>query len=121
LNSVIEYAEVLYYFMASIAQENRALAMIRLYSAPDHDMLQLSFSAVYSVTEMELNNALQVIDVHTIISVVSVQPHDYKTIPSEQRYFIWEQIGLDIAILRGIQEEMGDNNEAEPLELEVET
>jgi hypothetical protein len=56
---------------------------------------------VYSVKKLDQD--LRVIDAKTIISVVAAIPHDYKVNGElEQRYFIWEKMGMDMALLISI-------------------
>ena len=41
---------------------------------------------------------------YAIISVVSVQPHEHRFEDGYERFFVWEQLGLDMALLEGQEE-----------------
>ena len=71
-----------------------------LYSRPDEDLFQQSNWTVWSVTEQG-ENGLRVIDAKAILSVVSVIPHDHHLCAdlSDERFFIWEQMGMEMALL----------------------
>jgi hypothetical protein len=58
-----------------------------------------SFHTVYSVTQLPVEEALHMVEAKSILSVVSVQPHDYRVGEEDSHFFIWEQLGLDIGIL----------------------
>lgn len=49
-----------------------------------------------------------VIGVKSILSVVSMQPHNYILPDGKQRFFVWERIGLEISSLGGALEEIED-------------
>jgi hypothetical protein len=72
--------------------------MVILYSPPDPKMLEESHFTVYSVTHLG-EAGIQVIDIKSIISVVSIQPHAYQLLPNEPCFFVWEKIGLDVSFL----------------------
>lgn len=73
--------------------------MVLPYSRPDPALYNASLETVYSVTSLCAIEGLRIVPVQDIISVVSIQPHDYQVIPGEQRYFVWEYTGLDLGIL----------------------
>ena len=73
--------------------------MVCLYSAPDLRLYEESSSTVYSITELSEEEGLRVVDVKQILSVVAIIPHEHHVLPGDQRYFVWEQMGLDISIL----------------------
>ncbi|KAF8576427.1 hypothetical protein K439DRAFT_1367275, partial [Ramaria rubella] len=78
----IEFAEVQFYFCTCINGKDHGLTLVRLYSQPDEHLLDESYGTVYSITQMD-DDRLQVIDVKTICSMVSIQPHDYQVVPGE--------------------------------------
>ncbi|KAF8515667.1 hypothetical protein JB92DRAFT_2609466, partial [Gautieria morchelliformis] len=92
----IEFAQVKFYFSAQINNVSKALALVQLYSCLDLELLKLSIQTVYSVTQMNEDNGLRVIDAKSIHAVVSIQPHKHPGFPEEERYFLWEQLGLDM-------------------------
>ena len=74
--------------------------MISFYSLPHQELLELSYNTLISCTHDEKD--LKVIDVQSIRAVVALVPH--QPFPGEQRYFVVEKPGLDIASLGGITE-----------------
>jgi hypothetical protein len=73
--------------------------MVVLYSDADTQLLEDSHFTVYSVTHLGEAQGLQVIDVKSIESVVSMQPHNHQLIAGESHFFLWEKIGLDVSSL----------------------
>ncbi|KAF8834607.1 hypothetical protein BDN67DRAFT_992628 [Paxillus ammoniavirescens] len=74
------------------------VAIIRLYSAPDHDLLTLSSQVV---TSCKLLDELVVVNIKRIRSVVGMVPHT-PTLPSgisEGRFFLVERPSLDVSDL----------------------
>jgi len=94
----------------TIASSPVPLALVQLYSEPDQELLVKSSKALYSVTQLNQEQGLQVIEAKLIISVVSMQPHSFKRHPDEQRYFVWEQLGMEIGLLEEPREEMLEND-----------
>ena len=82
--------------------------MISLYSKQDPTLFTDSCHTIYSATILPENIGLHVVPVKNIISVVSMQPHDYQVVPGESRYFVWEYIGLQVAVLDGTEESMAE-------------
>jgi hypothetical protein len=87
------------------------LALISIWSASDSNRLKQSYGTLY-ITGYQDDNALAVIDVKTVVSVVSMVP-----MPPEERqaeienniFFLVERSGLEAYELAGIGEEDGDN------------
>lgn len=69
-----------------------------LYSRPDETLLEQSCWTVWSITELG-DLGLRVIEAKSILAVVSIQPHNHHVVPGDTRFFVWEQIGLDMALL----------------------
>ena len=70
----------------------------------------VSITAVSGSCERQVENALQVIDVKTIQSVVAMIPHQPR-IPGERRkdrFFVVEKPGLDVADLGGYEEAVAE-------------
>jgi len=80
------------------------LALILLYLRPDPNLFEQSSWKVYSVTQLDDDESLQVVYVKSIISVVSVQPHKHCLEDGYECFFVWEQLGLDMALLEGQEE-----------------
>lgn len=100
LSNEIEFAEVQYFFNTIVNDERVTLALVSLYSRPDEDLFKQSNWTVWSVTEQG-QLGLRVIDVKSILSVVSVIPHNHhvQADSSDECFFIWEQMGMDMALL----------------------
>lgn len=101
----IEFAQVQYFFNAQIGGTRRTLALILLYSRPDETLFHESFSTVWSMTELGAEG-LRVVEAKTILSTFSAQPHDYQVNEGEKRIFVWEDIGLPMALLLGATQDL---------------
>lgn len=114
LSNEIEFAEVQYFFNATVNDARITLALVALYSRPDEDLFKQSNWTVWSVTEGG-QSGLRVIDAKSILSVVSVIPHNHHVCAdsSDERYFIWEQMGTDMALLsrQDSEEVIGEDDE----------
>lgn len=51
---------------------------------------------------------MEIIPAKTILSVVSIIPHKLFENDSEQRYFVFEKPGLDVAHMGGVEESTPD-------------
>lgn len=100
-------AEVLYFTRlpaeAGIDDNNnqiwvwKDIAMIMIFSLPDNDLLDLFYHTVSSCRHEEDN--ICVIDIKSILGVVGMVPHKPTLLSgvTEDRYFMVEKLGLDIA------------------------
>ena len=79
--------------------------MVSLYSDPCQDLLKLSYNTLLSCTH---DKGMRVIDVKTIRSVIAMVPHKPFHEDTQQRYFIVEKPGLDVAYLGGNVEVVPD-------------
>ncbi|KAF8155447.1 hypothetical protein B0H34DRAFT_644038, partial [Crassisporium funariophilum] len=93
----VDFAKVQFYFHGMINDSRQPLALVSLLSEPDPTLLQESHHTVYSVRK--LTDGLGVVNAKSIIAVIAVIPHNYKVNGDEQRYFIWEKMGMDMALL----------------------
>lgn len=77
-----------------------------LFSPPDRALLEDSEWTIWSAVHMGVNG-LRVVDIESIRACVSMQPHDHhiEADESDDRWFVWEQCGLEIGILGGYKEE----------------
>ena len=112
LANVIEFAEVQYFFNATVNDTRQTLALVSMYSRPDEDLFKRSNWTVWSVTEGG-QNGLRVIDAKSILSVVSVIPHNHhvNADSSDVRFFVWEQMGMDMALLSRSGDVAGEDDE----------
>jgi hypothetical protein len=72
------------------------VAVIKMYSPPDEDLLRLSSHTVTSCTHLD---TICIVNVKQIISVIAMVPHR-PALPSgvtEDRFFMVEKPGLDIS------------------------
>ncbi|KJA24703.1 hypothetical protein HYPSUDRAFT_135758 [Hypholoma sublateritium FD-334 SS-4] len=77
------------------------LAVLSLYSEPDHDLLTASHDTFILCKHLG-DSAIQVIEVSRIKSVVAMVPYKLdKHGPEEQHYFLVERPGLDVVCLGG--------------------
>jgi hypothetical protein len=84
-----------------------ALMLISLYSRPDPTLLSLLVNTLWSC-EYKGDHALRFINIKTIHIVVVMIPHRL-VIGGWQMgelFFLVEKLGLDIAVILGIQEHM---------------
>ena len=74
------------------------IALVTLYSPPQPDIFQESFGVVVSSTKLG-NASLCAIKVTAIHSVVGMIPHRINLLEGvqEDRYFLVEKMGLDLA------------------------
>lgn len=106
------FAEVHFYFNGEIGNELVTLALVTLYSLPDKQLFKDSHWTVASVTHME-RDGLCVVKAESIVSVVAVIPHSHHVMEdhSDIRFFVWEKMGLDMALLQGLAEEIDSDFE----------
>jgi hypothetical protein len=70
-----------------------ALAIVCLYSLPDNYLLHISHDTLFVC---EHQDAVVVIEVKSIISVVAMVPFPFVVGGRGNQYFMIEQIGLDV-------------------------
>ncbi|KAJ7130449.1 hypothetical protein C8R44DRAFT_613768 [Mycena epipterygia] len=109
-----EFAEVLFYFKFKIGEDIRVFALVILFSPPDRALLEDSEWTVWSAVHLGVEG-LRVVEVETIQASVSMQPHDHhvEADKSDERWFVWEQCGLEIGILGGYTEKEDEEDAAE--------
>jgi hypothetical protein len=95
------FASVLFYFRLTIHDEIKTFALVSKYGQPDFDLLQKSYHTLWSCESLG-DAGLEVIDVQTIQSIVAMVPH------LEDCFFVYENVGLDMADMGGYREDPGD-------------
>jgi hypothetical protein len=105
VNSVVEIAEVLFYFIITINNQDLTLACVSCYSQPHEDLLKESRSTLFSCTRQGI---VKVIDVKSISAVVAMVPHQPFPASGEERFFLVEKPGLDCTTIGGNDEEIMD-------------
>jgi hypothetical protein len=103
-----EFAEVQYFFRALVGTENRALALVSVYSPPIPELLALSHGTLWA-SRYQGSNAFRVINVKSVLSVVAMVPLN----AVEGHFFVVEKLGLDVAFLGGGIVENNGANEGE--------
>lgn len=107
----IAFAEVSFYFQLPITvdgeSKDKTYALVSRYSPPHAEMLKKSYNTYWSCTHGRVEN-MEIIPVERILSVVSIIPHKLFEDDSEQRYFVVEKPGLDIADIGGVEESTPD-------------
>jgi hypothetical protein len=99
-----EFAEVQYYFQMVVNDEEKALALVSIYSPPDRDILKESYNTLWVCTYRG-DQALKVVDVKSIMAVISLPP-----LPGglDGTFFLTEKPGLDVAHMGGRDEVLTD-------------
>ena len=91
--------------------QERAFAVVSTFSDPDHELLQSSHQSLY-VCNYQGDQALEVIEVNSIHSVIAMVPFDQllettTVFQIGHRYFMVEKFGLDMDHSREHHEEDG--------------
>ncbi|KAH8980248.1 hypothetical protein EDB86DRAFT_2813862 [Lactarius hatsudake] len=112
LGDETRFAEVYFFIHLRHDDGDRALALVSLYSRPDPSLLRLSMNTLWSCVYLG-DGALKFVDVKAIQSVVAMIPHrpsiDGRS--AEDRFFVVEKPGFDVAIMSGIEEDIpGDED-----------
>lgn len=82
--------------------ENYGFAVIRLYSSYDTELYHSSFGTVICIQKEDDDEAIQVIPVQDICSVVSIQPwHEH----GPASFFVWEKTGIALSMLDKITDD----------------
>ncbi|KAF7322171.1 hypothetical protein MKEN_00741300 [Mycena kentingensis (nom. inval.)] len=92
------YGEVQFYFRADFAGQEKAFALISVYSAPDVHLLEQSYNTLW-VCKYRGDDALKIIEVKSIRSVIVMVPYD------EGRVFAVHKMGLEVGEMVGYMEE----------------
>ncbi|GJE92947.1 hypothetical protein PsYK624_091060 [Phanerochaete sordida] len=106
----IGFGEIQYYFKYG----PRAYGVIARYSAPDPNLLDISYGAIWSCLPAEPDE-FGVIDVTAIKAVIGMVPHPYHIAHPELqgRVFVVEKPGLDLLMYTGELAEEEDEEEEE--------
>ncbi|KIK41507.1 hypothetical protein CY34DRAFT_12978 [Suillus luteus UH-Slu-Lm8-n1] len=107
---VLYFAEVLFFFeirMHPDIHDLEPLALITIYSPPDRALLQDLSNTFYTCTHHG-EAGLRVVRVPSIQSIVAMVPH---MLVGEERFYMFEKPGMDLANLGGIlwDEDEDDN------------
>lgn len=100
------FGEVQYFFQLKLNGKEEAVALISQYSQLDVHLLEES-SGTLMVSTYQGQGMLQVILIKQINSCVAMVPSSE---PAENQYFVCPKIGLEMAQLAGVAEEIIDDN-----------
>ena len=78
--------------------------MISLYTAPDSTLLARSHRSLWCCG-YQAESELRVIRAKSILSVVAMVPH------RDDHFFVVEKLGLEVAYMGGIEEDMAGDEE----------
>jgi hypothetical protein len=112
LDGEIRIAEV-YFFICIHGEDDNSkmgLALVSIYSRPHPSLLQLSANTLWSC-EHRGDASLRFIDVKMIQAVVAMVPHRPAVggRAEEERYFMVEKPGFDVAVMAGVDQETPEN------------
>lgn len=101
----MHFGQVQYFFQLKLNGQKETVALVSVYTAPDPQLLEKS-SNTLMVCRYLGDAALKIILVKKIASCIAMVPfHD----PADDHFFVCKKIGLEMAHMAGVQEEMGDN------------
>ena len=102
---------MLFYLILRIQGERKYLAMVSLYGRPHADLHEQSSGALYACS-LGGDDGVAVIEVKTILSVVAVVPFPAH-LGWQDRVFVVEKPGLDVAAIGGVAEAIDEEEPAE--------
>ena len=94
-DNVIHFAEVKFYFIKTVDGKTRAYALVVPFSPPNEYLLRISYETLI-VCRYEVDVALWIIDVKSILSVVGMIPFPFHIDNHSSNYFMTEKVGLDV-------------------------
>ncbi|KAF8228214.1 hypothetical protein L208DRAFT_1292744, partial [Tricholoma matsutake] len=111
-NRNIDFAEISFYFQLPIMTPNgvtqdETFALVSTYCPPHEGILQKSHDPLWSCTHGRIDD-MEIIPLKTILAVVAMILHKLFQSDPEQRYFLAEKSGLDVACMGGVQEDIPD-------------
>ena len=112
LDNETQLAEVSFFIHLCYDRDEKALALVSLFSNPDPMLLRLSVNTLWSCEYMG-DSALKFIDVKCIHAVVAMVPHAPAIAerPVRERFFLVEKLGFDVAVISGIEEDASGGEE----------
>ncbi|KAJ7130701.1 hypothetical protein C8R46DRAFT_924766 [Mycena filopes] len=107
-----EFAEVLFFFILNVEEEERYLAVASFFGPPDPHLLEISCKTYWS-TRHSRDSDVRAVDITSIASCVMMAPdnqyHHYCADGSEvDRWFLMEKPGLKLALWTGAPEPMDE-------------
>ncbi|KAF9032570.1 hypothetical protein BJ165DRAFT_1377881 [Panaeolus papilionaceus] len=88
-----KFAEIRYFFRIELHGQERTVALVSRFSAPDANLLSETSGALM-VCDYEGDSALEVVDVKDIATCIAMVPF---TEPAGTRFFVCEKIGMEMA------------------------
>lgn len=99
---VTHFGEVQYFFRADLDEQIHGLALISMYGPPDPELLDQSSGALW-VAQYQGNENLKVINIKSILTCIAMVPF---MDPPDNRFFVCEKMGLEVAYLGGAEEDI---------------
>jgi hypothetical protein len=100
----LSFAEIQFFFFITVGDEELILTLVSLYLKPDLELLGRSNRTVWACL-YQGNAGLAVVAAKSIISAVAMVPLIHR---EENVMFVVEKLGLEVACLAGIEEELTD-------------
>ena len=95
-----------YFFQANVNGTTNTVALLSVYGEPDAHLLEVSSGALLVCQYYNADQAsLKVVSVKNITSCIAMVPFGDLV---HQKYFVCEKMGLEIAYLGGITDELED-------------
>jgi hypothetical protein len=106
LDNETRIAEVHFFIHLCYNEEEKALALVSLFSNPDPTLLRLSVNTLWSCEYLG-DSALKFIDIKCIRAVVAMVPHApaIGECPAHEWFFLIEKPGFDVAVISGVEED----------------
>lgn len=113
LNNETRIAEVYFFIHLCYNSDERALALVSLFSNPDPTLLRLSVNTLWSCEYLG-DASLKFTDVKCIRAVVAMVPHApaIGERPARERFFLVEKPGFDVAVISGGEEDASEGQES---------
>ncbi len=89
--------------------DEKALALVLLFSNPDPTLLQLLVNTLWSCEYLG-DSALKFIDIKCVHTIMAMVPHVLAIgeQPVHERFFLVEKPGFDVAVISGIEEDASE-------------
>ncbi|KAJ8690902.1 hypothetical protein PTI98_012298 [Pleurotus ostreatus] len=116
-NSIVQIAEVMYYFKFHVNGLTLSLAMVTLYGTPDPTILEDSSNLLWVCDFPAAGTAICVVDAKSVESVIGMVPYKWKPVidlaeghlMKPGKYFMVEQLSHNVAIVDTSEDD--DNEE----------
>jgi hypothetical protein len=100
----LNFGDVQFFFRVSLLGHDVTLVLLSLYLPPDKALYRKSHETLWSCTYRG-DAGFVVLDAEKITSVIAMVPLDNE---ETGRYFVTEKLGLEVAFMGGMEEDLGD-------------